>query len=73
MNITVEVLELCRDSFWFYLLCFESSTSLKRGSGLGCFVDVIRCKVGSDDDEDGGSDDENDDGDEDDVAMQICE
>ena len=72
MNITVEVLELCRDSFWFYLLCFESSTSLKRGSGLGCLVDVIRCKVGSGD-EDGGSDDENGDGDKDDVAMQICE
>ena len=78
MNITVEMLEMCRDSFWFYLLCFESSTSLKRGSGLGCLVDVIRCKVGSGDDaidgdEDGGSDDDNDDGDEDDVAMQICE
>ena len=52
--------------FWIFYI-------FKRGSGLGCFVDVIRCKVGSDDDEDGGSDDENDDGDEDDVAMQICE
>ena len=70
MNITVEMLELCRDGFWFYLLCFESSTSLKRGSGLGCLVDVIRCKVGSGDD---AVDDDNDDGDEDDVAMQICE
>ena len=64
------MLELCSDGFWFYLLCFESSTSLKRGSGLGCFVDVIRCKVGSGDD---AVDDDNDDGDEDDVAMQICE
>ena len=57
--------------FWIFYI-------FKRGSGLGCFVDVIRCKVGSGDDaidgdEDGGSDDDNDDGDEDDVAMQICE
>ena len=51
--------------FWIFYI-------FKRGSGLGCFVDVIRCKVGSGD-EDGGSDDDNDDGDEDDVAMQICE
>ena len=71
-------LELCREGFWFYLLCFESSTSLKRGSGYGCLVDVIRCKVGSDDGavddyKEGGGDDDNDDVDEDDVAMQICE
>ena len=51
--------------FWIFYI-------FKRGSGLGCFVDVIRCKVGSGD-EDGGSDDENGDGDKDDVAMQICE
>ena len=41
-------------------------------------VDVIRCKVGSDDGavddyKEGGGDDDNDDVDEDDVAMQICE
>ena len=51
--------------FWIFYF-------FKRGSGLGCLVDVVRCKVGSDD-EDGGSDDDNDDGDEEDVAMQICE
>ena len=49
--------------FWIFYI-------FKRGSGLGCFVDVIRCKVGSGDD---AVDDDNDDGDEDDVAMQICE
>ena len=55
--------------FWIFYF-------FKRGSGFGCLVDVIRCKVGSGDgaiDEDCGGDDDNDDGHEDDVAMQICE
>ena len=57
--------------FWIFYF-------FKRGSGLGCLVDVIRCKVGSDDGavddyKEGGGDYDNDDGHEDDVAMQICE